>query len=121
MFLNLKRLKNSLRGWLKMHRRAMYADRRMDGILPFEVPSTRDLYIGHKCSYCDTILTQANFTKDHVIPKSSNNFPRLENTQRLNVTPACYSCNQAKGNNNLLEFLRSIGEINFGGPCSRLY
>lgn len=104
------------------HRRkfGIYGSRDLDGVLPFEVPSSRTIYVGQKCAYCDNKITHQNFTKDHVIPKSSEHFPKLEITQRLNIVPACFTCNQAKRNVSFLEYMRSIGEIKFGGAGSRL-
>lgn len=49
-----------------------------------------------KCHYCGIRLTwrgKGKLTADHVIPRSSGGTDR-----RKNLVPACYDCNQAKGN-----------------------
>lgn len=53
------------------------------------------------CVYCNCELTRENMTQDHVIPKSRGG----GDLGRDNLEPACATCNFAKDDMSLLEFL----------------
>jgi len=71
------------------------------------------LIFGNHCVYCNVDLQHPEITatRDHLIPKSRGgaDFP-------LNLVPACASCNMAKGDKDLSEFVggdvKRLGEIN---------
>ena len=50
------------------------------------------------CQYCETVLTAAELTLDHVIPRSRGGLSTWEN-----LVACCHSCNRRKGNQMLHE------------------
>jgi 5-methylcytosine-specific restriction endonuclease McrA len=52
---------------------------------------------GHRCAYCGT--TTVPLEVEHIIPRSRGGSDRVSN-----LTIACHSCNQAKGNRTAAEF-----------------
>ncbi|NEQ16980.1 MAG: HNH endonuclease, partial [Moorea sp. SIO3E2] len=59
---------------------------------------------GHNCVYCGAIDTPLEV--EHIIPKSKGGSNRVSN-----LTLACRSCNQKKGNDSIEKFLRKKPEI----------
>lgn len=53
---------------------------------------------GH-CGYCGCYLTVAQYTADHIVPKSKGGSNDL-----VNLLPCCKSCNGTKGARSLHEF-----------------
>ncbi len=60
---------------------------------------------GHRCAYCGTTLYPLEV--EHIIPRSRGGSDRVSN-----LTIACHSCNQAKGNQTAAEF----GHLRGAGP-----
>lgn len=52
----------------------------------------------NSCQYCETVLTAAELTLDHVIPRSRGGLSTWEN-----LVACCHSCNRRKGNQLLHE------------------
>jgi 5-methylcytosine-specific restriction endonuclease McrA len=52
----------------------------------------------NSCQYCDAILTAAELTLDHVIPRSRGGLSTWEN-----LVACCHACNRKKGNQMLHE------------------
>src|SRR5882757_1850682 len=52
----------------------------------------------NSCQYCETVLTAAELTLDHVIPRSRGGLSTWEN-----LVACCHSCNRRKGNQMLHE------------------
>lgn len=52
----------------------------------------------NSCQYCDMVLTAAELTLDHVIPRSRGGLSTWEN-----LVACCHSCNRRKGNQLLHE------------------
>src|ERR1700743_1696446 len=55
----------------------------------------------NSCQYCETVLTAAELTLDHVIPRSRGGLSTWEN-----LVACCHSCNRRKGN----QLLRALKE-----------
>ncbi len=60
----------------------------------------RNLYLRDKgrCQYCSRKVSTADFTLDHVVPRSKGG-----QTSWTNLVTACLSCNQRKGNRSVRE------------------
>src|SRR6185312_13988544 len=52
----------------------------------------------NSCQYCDVVLTAAELTLDHVVPRSRGGLSTWEN-----LVACCHSCNRRKGNQMLHE------------------
>lgn len=62
------------------------------------------------CHYCKTLFTMNEITRDHKVPVSVlRRGPRMTiEDYTTNIVPACYSCNQKKGNMDYDEFMKLI-------------
>jgi 5-methylcytosine-specific restriction endonuclease McrA len=67
-------------------------------LVGFEVKEYLLAKFGHQCVYCDQ--KDVPLEVEHVVPKSKGGSDRVSN-----LTLACHSCNQKKGNLSLKEFL----------------
>ncbi len=59
---------------------------------------------GHQCAYC--LATAVPLEIDHILPQSRGGSDRL-----ANLVICCHSCNQAKGNRSLEDFLSDRPEV----------
>jgi len=59
------------------------------------------------CVYCGKSYELSNLTLDHVHPRS-----RGGESLSTNLVPACFSCNQTKGTQNWLSYMRQTFGVN---------
>lgn len=58
---------------------------------------------GSICCYCDKVLTDETITVDHIVPDS-----KLGTYNATNLTIACVSCNQKRGNKPFFQYCQSF-------------
>lgn len=61
----------------------------------------RQIALGKPCAYCGKILNKSNLTIDHLLAKSLGGKSNINN-----YVACCNSCNQAKGNKTLWNFIK---------------
>jgi len=64
-------------------------------------------YFDCTCVYCGKSYELSNLTLDHVHPRS-----RGGESLSTNLVPACFSCNQTKGTQNWLSYMRQTFGVN---------
>ena len=68
---------------------------------PKAIPRLKDITPGiYVCCYCETPLTAANYSREHLIPRVKGG-----PNSRRNLRPCCVDCNQEKGNMYLNEYI----------------
>lgn len=67
----------------------------------------RKKFDGH-CAYCGCILTDENFTVDHIYPSSRGGSDAIDN-----LHPACKECNNGKGNATIKEIHKMFPDEKF--------
>lgn len=75
-----------------VRRREIERLRRMDKAFFRAYRSDAWISDSRRCTYCRTILTKADVTGDHLVPRSSGG-----RNHRKNIKAACADCNSLKG------------------------
>ena len=68
-------------------------------------------YYGDRCHYCGAVLTQATFSRDHIVPVSKGG-----GNNRGNIRPCCRRCNNMK-RDLMLDDFREVFKRKTGLDC----